>query len=150
MMLRPVTPADAPLLQTWLSDKALLELVDLGPPCIDQPFQIYIVENASGKAVGWADLHNIDVSNGKAEMGGAIPDPAGRGLSYRAAKELLRVAFDEVGLHRIVARTLSDNTQAKRLLRLLGFEMEGVERDSIYRSGRWLDVEVYSKLAEGV
>ena len=146
MKIRLATPQDVQRVGDWLTVQATLDQLDLGPT-LPGGTLLYMVETSAGKPVGWIDLHSIDTVNRKAEIGGALPDPEGAGFSYRATRQVLKEAF-ALGFHRISARTLTTNTQVKRLLNLSGFTLEGVERDALLRSGRWVDVEVYAKLNE--
>ncbi|MFC7592268.1 GNAT family N-acetyltransferase [Nonomuraea antimicrobica] len=50
----------------------------------------------------------------------------GRGLTTEAAREVCRIADQEVGLHRIAAGTLLDNAASQRVLGKVGFEPYGV------------------------
>jgi ribosomal-protein-alanine N-acetyltransferase len=63
----------------------------------------------------------------------------GRGWMSRAVGGLVRYAFDDLGLHRIMANHLPDNLRSARLLARLGFEREGLARDYLYLDGAWRD-----------
>ncbi len=62
-----------------------------------------------------------------------------RGFAREAVRELLRVAFYDVGLHRVFARVVPDNEPSIRLLEDLGFSMEGMEKSSVLICGEWTD-----------
>jgi len=57
--------------------------------------------------------------------------------------EALRAAFGQVfgllGLHRIMANYLPTNERSARLLRRLGFTVDGYARDYLYIDGAWRD-----------
>ncbi|MEG9249511.1 GNAT family protein [Arthrobacter sp. Soc17.1.1.1] len=85
-----------------------------------------------------------------AEIGWAL-DPAftGQGYATEAAAELLRLAFEDLGVRRVVAQCFADNTPSWRLMERLGMRRESSTRAaSLHRSGRWLDGVGYGILAE--
>lgn len=89
------------------------------------------------------------VSTG-AEIGWSI-DPAygGQGYATEAAAELLRVAFEELGLHRVTALCFADNEASWRLMERLGMRREAHNvKDSLHRDRGWVDGLAYAILAE--
>jgi ribosomal-protein-alanine N-acetyltransferase len=63
----------------------------------------------------------------------------GRGLMYEALCAALAYAFDQLRLHRIMANYLPVNERSGKLLRRLGFTVEGYARDYLMIAGRWQD-----------
>ncbi|TNC19450.1 GNAT family N-acetyltransferase [Georgenia sp. 311] len=100
---------------------------------------------------GWGQTEVEDRAVGtQGEVGWAL-DPAhtGRGYATEAVRELLRVAFEDHGLRRVVANCFADNESSWRLMERLGMRREThAVRDSLHRDGRWLDSFVYALLAE--
>lgn len=72
----------------------------------------------------------------------------GRGYARESILQCLKIAFEEMNLHRIEACTLPENKASRNLLEKLGFEWEGTKRQSVNLHGRWRDHEVYALLAE--
>ena len=66
-------------------------------------------------------------------------DRQGHGLMSEALVSTIRYAFDELGLHRIKAAYLPSNERSGRVLRRLGFVVEGHARDYLLIQGRWQD-----------
>lgn len=66
-------------------------------------------------------------------------DRQGQGLMWEALVSVIRYAFDELGLHRVKAAYLPANERSGRLLRRLGFVIEGYARDYLLIQGRWQD-----------
>ena len=58
---------------------------------------------------------------------------------YEAAKLAIHYALYELRLHRIMANYLPTNERSARLLRRLGFVVEGYARDYLYINGAWRD-----------
>jgi [ribosomal protein S5]-alanine N-acetyltransferase len=63
----------------------------------------------------------------------------GRGLMSEALTAAIRYAFDELNLHRIMANYMPTNERSGRLLRRLGFTVEGYARDYVLVAGKWQD-----------
>ncbi len=119
-----------------------------------------IVAEVDGETIGdfmlraedaWAQTEVADRAAGtQAELGWVL-DPArtGHGYATEAVRELLRVCFEDLGLRRVVATCFADNDTSWRLMERVGLRREthGV-RDSLHRSGQWLDTFTYALLAE--
>ena len=66
-------------------------------------------------------------------------DRQGQVLMWESLVSVIRYAFDELGLHRVKAAYLPSNERSARLLRRLGFVVEGYARDYLLIQGRWQD-----------
>ncbi|WP_369358085.1 GNAT family N-acetyltransferase [Streptomyces sp. cg2] len=75
------------------------------------------------------------------------PDHAGHGYATEAARALLRLGFEELGLHRIQAELDGRNTASARLLERLGMRREGHLRENEFLDGGWSDEVIYAMLA---
>jgi ribosomal-protein-alanine N-acetyltransferase len=63
----------------------------------------------------------------------------GQGLMFEALEAVIRCAFRELSLHRISANYMPHNARSGRLLKRLGFQVEGFARDYLLINGRWED-----------
>jgi ribosomal-protein-alanine N-acetyltransferase len=63
----------------------------------------------------------------------------GLGLGTEAVRAAIAWAFDQLGLHRICANYEPANERSGKLLRRLGFTIEGYARDYLFLDGRWRD-----------
>ncbi|HEX8494035.1 MAG TPA: GNAT family N-acetyltransferase [Pyrinomonadaceae bacterium] len=63
----------------------------------------------------------------------------GRGLMREALSAAILYAFDDLHLHRIMANYVPTNERSGRLLRKLGFTIEGYARDYLFINGAWRD-----------
>ncbi len=66
-------------------------------------------------------------------------DCQGKGLMTEALSRAIAHLFEELGLHRVMANYLPINERSGRLLRRLGFQVEGYARDYIFINGAWRD-----------
>ncbi|CRK59879.1 Acetyltransferase [Alloactinosynnema sp. L-07] len=76
------------------------------------------------------------------------PDHGGKGYAGEAAVEMLKVGFDELGLHRVIGRLDADNRASGRLLERLGMRFEARFKQNEFVKGRWADEAVYAMLAD--
>lgn len=63
----------------------------------------------------------------------------GKGLMFEALTALIGHAFNEMGLHRIMANYMPANERSARLLQRLGFVVEGHAKDYLFLAGKWQD-----------
>ena len=77
------------------------------------------------------------------------PDHAGHGYATEAVRELIRLCFEDLGLRRVTANCFADNTASWRLMERVGMRRETYAvKESLHRSGEWLDTMGYGLLAE--
>ena len=99
----------------------------------------------------WAQAEVVDQARGvQAELGWAFhPDHGGRGYATEAVRALLRVCFEDLRLHRVTASCFADNEASRRLMERVGMRREThTVRESLHRSGEWLDGMGYAILAD--
>lgn len=99
----------------------------------------------------WSQAEVADRARGvQAELGWVIdPAHAGQGFATEAARELLRICFEDLGLRRVIAQCFADNVVSWRLMEKLGMRREThAVRESLHRSGEWLDGLAYAMLAD--
>jgi RimJ/RimL family protein N-acetyltransferase len=169
LLIRPVTPDDfarlhqiraIPQVTQWLTGRptsyddyverygtperlASTLVVELGDTIIGDLFlgvetpysQVEVREQAAGSqaAIGW------------------LLDPAfvGHGYATEAAAEVLRICFEDLGLHRVVAGAFADNTASLRVMERIGMRLEGrAVRGSLHRDLGWVDQLDAAVLAE--
>ncbi|MDG4831072.1 GNAT family N-acetyltransferase [Solwaraspora sp. WMMD1047] len=99
----------------------------------------------------WAQAEIADRARGvQAELGWVLhPAHAGHGFATEAVGELLRVCFQDLGLHRVTATCFAANEASWRLMERVGMRREfHTVRDSLHRCGQWLDCVGYALLAD--
>ena len=86
----------------------------------------------------------------QAELGWCLdPGDGGRGYATEAVRALMRICFQDLGLRRVTANTFADNEPSWRLMERLGMRRElHTVRESLHRSGEWLDGLGYALLAD--
>lgn len=72
---------------------------------------------------------------------------AGGGRMTIAVDQVVRYAFDELGLHRLEANIQTENTRSIALVRRLGFEKEGFSPGYLRIDGVWRDHERWARIS---
>jgi RimJ/RimL family protein N-acetyltransferase len=109
---------------------------------------VAVVVRASGAIAGSVSLTWIDNEHRQGEIGFILhPAHHGNGYATEAARALLRVGFEELGLHRIYGRLDGRNTASARVLERLGMRREAQLVENEYVKGEWTDEVIYALLA---
>ena len=70
----------------------------------------------------------------------------GRGYGSEAVGAIVTWCFRNIALHRVEANYQPNNERSGRLLRTLGFTVEGYARDYLYIDGAWRDHVLTAKI----
>lgn len=101
------------------------------------------------RVVGDVNLFWLSSTHRQGEVGYVFnPDFHGRGLATEAAAEVLRLAFDGLGLHRVIGRCDACNDASARLMTRLGMRQEAHFVHNEVFKGEWGDELVYAILAD--
>ena len=76
------------------------------------------------------------------------PEFTGHGYATEMAAEMLRIGFDELGLHRVVGRLDARNDASARVLERLGMRREALLVDNEWVKGEWTSELDYALLAD--
>jgi RimJ/RimL family protein N-acetyltransferase len=99
------------------------------------------------RVIGHAELGLVSAEHLQGEIGYVFhPSFHGKGYATEAAREMLRLGFAEVGLHRIVGRCSARNTASAKLLARLGMRQEAHFVDCRRVNGEWREELVYAIL----
>ena len=100
-----------------------------------------------GRTAGIIGLNRIDWVNFKTEIGYWLcPDGQGRGLMTKSCRALVNHAFSELGLNRVEIRAAPGNAKSLAIPQRLGFQREGVLRQTERLYDRYVDHVVYAML----
>jgi ribosomal-protein-alanine N-acetyltransferase len=78
----------------------------------------------------------------------AFAGQEGQGLMRETLQLVLRVAFDEMKLHRVEANIQPENAASIALVRSIGFQKEGYSPRYLKIRGRWRDHERWAIRAD--
>lgn len=101
-----------------------------------------------GVPVGDVLLWLTDAERRVAEVGWVL-DPAHRGKGFvrEAVAEVLRVAFERCGVHRVAAQVDARNAASARLAAAVGMRPEAHLRQDWWNKGEWTDTLIFAMLA---
>src|SRR4051794_18083848 len=168
LLLRPATPADVEATWRFRRLDAVSHWITSAPSTVDEyrarfeePERLAktLIVDQDGLVIGdlmvaiedaWAQAEVASDAEGvQAELGWCL-DPAygGRGYATEAVAAAIRICFDDLGLRRVVANCFADNVASWQLMERLGMRREvHAVRESLHRSGEWLDGFGYALLA---
>lgn len=109
---------------------------------------LVIEEKATGIAVGLHGFLSMWTPFQQAELGFMIaPEFQGKGYAYEASQAVLSLAWQQCNYHKLVATVTQGNQASHRLLKKLGFELEGTLKDNYQIAGHWVNDEKFGMLA---
>ena len=115
---------------------------------VDADDSVQFLPCRSGRPVGFVFLSGLDPHRDHAEIGCWIaPREQGNGYGTEAAALCLDHAFDDRGLHKVLARVFEHNDTPIHVLEQLGFQREGCLREHDYIRGAYRDTHLFGILA---
>jgi ribosomal-protein-alanine N-acetyltransferase len=113
-----------------------------GLPCV--------IVDRDRSVVGRVNLNNIVRGAAQsANLGYWLAAAAGgRGIATAAVRDVVRLAFTDLGLHRIQADTLVSNGASQRVLERNGFVRIGLAPRYLKIAGRWQDCILHQLLSD--
>lgn len=164
LILRPFTLDDAPAVKDLVGEWEIAETTG----SIPHPYEQGMAENwisthqgefdkgdaitlaitlkSGGLLVGAIGIH-LSNTHRLAEMGYWVGKPYwNQGYCTEAAREMLRYAFEELGLNRVQAQHMTKNPASGRVMQKIGMQYEGTLRQSLFRWGEFEDAAMYSIL----
>ncbi|MBU7555230.1 GNAT family N-acetyltransferase [Pediococcus ethanolidurans] len=157
LLLRPVTVEDVEDMYEYASDPETVKYIYARHKNLDDTrTQIlnYFVKDPEGKwgielksshkLIGSIDFR-LDAKDLKAEIGYAIGrNYWGNGFAPEAAKRLLKMGFNDLGLKRIDALHCSENLKSGRVMQKIGMQKEGLLKNNTQLKGRTVDDILYA------
>lgn len=102
---------------------------------------------AVARVIGDVSLRWVSETNGQGDIGFIFhPDHQGRGYASESAREMLRIGFEALGLHRIVGHCDARNTASSKLMERLGMRREAHFVENEWFKGEWGSEYVYAIL----
>jgi RimJ/RimL family protein N-acetyltransferase len=106
-----------------------------------------ITRRDTGELVGDVILGFVSSEHRTGEIGYIVhPDHQGLGYTTEACREILRIAFDDLGLHRVIGRLEPRNVASARVLEKLGMRREAHFVENEFIKGEWQSEAVYAIL----
>jgi [ribosomal protein S5]-alanine N-acetyltransferase len=107
------------------------------------PFAIELKDTR--EFVGACDFHHLAPQHHRIEVGYTLNrNHWGKGYMTEALREMIRFAFEEMGMHRLAATCDFDNIRSAAVMERCGMSLEGILRDYELRRGRFVTVKTYA------
>jgi RimJ/RimL family protein N-acetyltransferase len=95
---------------------------------------------AGGTLVGHFNLFLASLEHRQGEIGFVVhPDHQGHGFGVEGARSMLRLGFEELGLHRIIGRCDARNVASATVMEHLGMRREAHFVENEFVKGEWTD-----------
>jgi len=96
---------------------------------------------------GAGGLNNLSKEHKKAEIGfWLLPDFWGQGIMKEAMPLICDFGFNKLGLHRIEGFVESANVNCKNAMAKLDFQHEGTMKDCEIKNGKYISLDIFSKI----
>jgi RimJ/RimL family protein N-acetyltransferase len=152
MLLRPAIPADIPRIAAlerlpgirdfvgqWSEERHHQTLA--GPDA-----RYFVSEDESGELRAFAILRGFQESSRSIELKRIVVAAPGLGLGRKLLEEMIRMAFEEFGAHRLWLDVFEDNARARHVYESLGFVYEGTLREAARRGEEYWSLHLMSML----
>lgn len=101
----------------------------------------------TGALIGHFSLFCASQEHHQGEIGFVVhPDHHGHGYATEGTRLMLRLGFEELGLHRIVGRCDARNLPSARVMERLGMRREAHLLENEFIKGEWTDELTYAML----
>lgn len=98
-------------------------------------------------SVGYIRISDIDYINSSACVGGDIAKEfRGKGFAKEMYSLIFNLCFNSLNLNRLWLMVLDYNEVALNLYKKLGFKEEGIQREAVYKNGKYHDYIMMSLL----
>lgn len=128
--------------ESWFDVSAWrLKLRDYRRQFLDLTGLRTVLFDPDGRAIGVANVHSMAFHPIYDCLLGYSLDEKRQGQGYmgEALRGVIPVAFQKFRMHRITAGYMPRNERSGRVLRRLGFQVEGYFKDYLMIDGRWED-----------
>lgn len=161
--LRALKKSDSDLILNWMKNDKLRYLIGTTFPItelehenwfqnrmLEKDNRMFVIELENETAIGIVGFKNLDWINSNSELFIYIGNENywGKGYGKEALKLLINFAFNSLNLHMLYLEVFSYNENATKMYEKLGFNQDGILRQSKYQDGQYYDKIIMSKINE--
>ena len=112
---------------------------------------LYFIATSDTTDIGLIRIDEVDYINRSSRVGCDV-FKGYRGLGYgsRIFELVVDYCFNQLNMHRLWLLVLSQNKIAKHIYEKHGFEVEGVQRQAIFRNGKYVDYIMMSRINDPI
>lgn len=157
ILIREIELSDIKTINSWRNNQHEVDLLCTNFRFINEEidhnwFQNYLenrfknirlaICSNSKQLIGVVYILNIDYINRHAELSIWIGNSNDRGKGYGefGCKAAINHAFNNINLNKIYLKVLETNKVAISLYKKLGFKVDGISRESLFKNGEYLNV----------
>ena len=152
ILLRPISENDTDFVLSMRNNLEIANQFFTDPPVYDFAHRRWlsslsgdiidlIIETKERERAGRIYLTNIDYRNSKAEFGIALQTVfTGKGIASVASELLLDYCFGNLPIRKVYLQVFSDNKKAIALYEKLGFAVEGLFKQEVFKRGNFKDI----------
>jgi len=162
--LRAFEPDDYKTTHKWRTDPDMLKLLTgnmffvsserekkwVEQKIFDDTKEIYwaICDKETDEMVGFTSIREIDYRNRNVRWGGMTIGKEfwSKGYAMSACALVLVYVFEELGFNRIHTTYMENHEVSKGMFVKMGFTVEGVAREELFKSGKFHNIEKVSLL----
>jgi len=164
--LRAIEREDIPRFVRWMNDPDVIRYLLLNAPLSyameekwfeqqvasspleNQVLAIEVLVGDDWLHIGNSGLHKIEQVNNAAEFGLVIGEKEywHKGYGLQATELTLKHGFEDLNLNRIYLNVFEENEYAVKAYETAGFVKEGVQRQALYKNGKYHDIILMSVL----
>lgn len=166
VMLRSVRMSDCDSFLKWLNDPEVISSLGFYLPVTEMAEKKWIESYGQNKnslevmfvietiedprPIGFCVINKINYKDRNAEFTIVIGESEkwSKGLGSEASKLIIGFAFNQLNLHRIYTGAYDFNQKSISMLKRLGFEEEGCQRQAVYKNGEYHNVILFGLLKE--
>lgn len=159
-MLRRLEQKDAPFMLEWMHDESITcnyrypfasmtleKAKNFIKYSFDEENQHFAVIDDKDEYLGTVSLKHISEKDHNAQYAIVMRKKAhGTGAAERATTQILKYAFDDLGLHRVYLNVLADDIEDRELFENCGFDLEGEFKDAIRMGNRYRNLAWYAMM----
>ena len=129
--IRKLEEKDAPLMLEWMQDQELVKFLSKDFSHMELSDCLRFIRD--GREDG-ENVHRAICSEQDEYLGT---------VSLKQTEEILKLAFEELGLHRVYLNVVGDNVRADRFYEKMAFRYEGTFKEHMFVCGRYRDLKWY-------
>lgn len=126
----------------WVIDKSTMD---------SKSVYLAVCLKENDQMIGYVSLVNFDLRNQKVDIGGwIIGDKTlwNQGYAKEAVITLLNYLFAEYPVHKCQSYCLDEHIVSNKIHKSVGFNLDGILRDDVFKHGEFKSVMMYSMLRD--
>lgn len=134
-------PENTPFIRQWSIQQHKSAIID------DDMAHLIVENKSNNKVIGYIILVGLENPDKSIELKRIVIKEKNKGFGKEALRLIKKIAFENLGAHRLWLEVMEHNDRAIKLYQSEGFILEGVHRESLKQKERFVSLKVMSILA---